>query len=97
VNTHNHKSMKKLRANIDQWLDRLDKNWEAMPIKRQHQVILYFFTAYVLLTAVVIFNVCRDTVEAKNSLAVEHIDNTAQAGKESAAQQQDFQKPIIKK
>lgn len=53
--------MNKLRANIDQCLESLDKNWEAMPIKRQHQVILYFFAAYVLLTAVVILNVCRDT------------------------------------
>jgi hypothetical protein len=89
--------MNKLRANINQWLEGLDKNWKAMPIKRQHQVILYFFAAYVLLTAVVIFNVCRDTVYAGNNIAIEHIESPASAGKESPASLQDSLKPIKKK
>lgn len=89
--------MNKLRANIDQWLEGLDKNWEAMPIKRQHQVILYFFAAYVLLTAVVILNVCRDTVYARNNMAIEHIESPASAGKVSPAFLQDSVKPIKKK
>ena len=88
--------MNKLRANIDQWLEGLDKNWEAMPIKRQHQVILYFFAAYVLLTGVVIFNVCRDTAAARNSMAVDHIENPAPSGKQSPAPLQDSLKPILK-
>ena len=78
--------MKKLKADIDQWLEGLDKHWEAMPIKRQHQVILYFFAAYALLTAIVIFNVYRDTAHARNSLAV--IKNPNPAGKESPAELQ---------
>ncbi|MGE6352956.1 nitrogen regulatory IIA protein [Flavobacterium sp. NPDC079362] len=85
--------MNKLRANIDQWLQGLDRNWEAMPIKRQHQVILYFFAAYVLLTAVVILNVCRDMAYAGNNVAIEHIESPATAGKESPASL----KPIKKK
>lgn len=89
--------MEKLRTNIDLWLERLDKDWEAMPIKRQHQVILYFFTAYALLTAFVIFNVCRDTAHAKNTMAVEHIQNPAQPEKESQASVKDTLKPILKK
>ncbi|OXA78944.1 hypothetical protein SAMN05444397_10821 [Flavobacterium aquidurense] len=86
--------MNKLRANIDQWLEGLDKNWEEMPIKRQHQLLLYFFAAYVLLTAVVIFNVCRDTVYARNKMAIEHIDSPASAEKESPESLQDSLKPI---
>ena len=89
--------MKKLRANIDHWLDGLDRNWDAMPIKRQHQVILCFFAAYVLLTAAVIFNVCRDTALARNNIAVEHIQNPAQPEKESQASVKDTLKPILKK
>ncbi|WP_433811497.1 nitrogen regulatory IIA protein [Flavobacterium johnsoniae] len=89
--------MNKLRANIDQWLEGLDKNWEAMPIKRQHQVILYFFAAYVLLTAVVIFNVCRDTVYARNNIALEHIESPASAVGKSPTSLQDTLKPIKKK
>lgn len=87
--------MKKLRADIDQWLEGLDRHWDAMPVKRQHQVVLYFFAAYALLSAVVIFNVCRDTAEAKNNIAVKHIENPA--GKENAAHRQDSLKPILKK
>ena len=89
--------MNKLRANINQWLEGLDKNWEAMSIKRQHQVILYFFAAYVLLTAVVIFNVCRDTAYARNNMALEHIDSPASAREESRASLKDSLKPIKKK
>lgn len=89
--------MKKLRANINHWLEGLDKNWEAMPIKKQHQVILYFFAAYVQLTAVAIFNVCHDTASAKNNMNVEHIQNPAQPRKESKASVQDSLKPILKK
>ena len=89
--------MKKLRADIDNWLEGLDKNWEAMPIRRQHQVVLYFFAAYVLLTAVIIFNVCRDTAYAKNTLDVEHIQNPAQPEQESRASVKDSLKPILKK
>lgn len=89
--------MKKLRVDIDKRLHRLDKHWEAMPVKKQHQVILYFFTAYALLTAVVIFNVCRDTTHAKNNLAVEHIENPNPVGKESPVGLQDYLKPIEKK
>ncbi|MFH7001577.1 MULTISPECIES: nitrogen regulatory IIA protein [Flavobacterium] len=89
--------MKKLRANIDHCLEGLDRNWDAMPIKRQHQVILCFFAAYVLLTAVVIFNVCLDTEHAKNNMAVEHIQSPAQPEKENQASVKDTLKPILKK
>ena len=89
--------MKKLRVIIDKRLEELDQHWDSMPVRRQHQVIRYFFAAYALLTAVVIFNICVDTAEAQNSLAVEHIENPATAEKESPAQMQDSLKPILKK
>lgn len=88
--------MKILRTKIDQWLEKLDKDWEAMPVKRQHLVIRYFFAAYVLLTAVVIFNVCHDAAATRNSMAVEHIENTAPSGKQSPAPLQDSLKKILK-
>lgn len=69
---------------------------EAMPIKRQHKVILYFFTAYALLTAVVLFNVCRDTAEARNSLDAEHPEKPNPVRKESPSQLQDSLTSILK-
>lgn len=89
--------MKQLRAKIDRWIDQLDKNWETMPIKRQREVILYFFTAYFLLTAILIFNVCRDTAETENSHSFEHMQNLDPAVNKSSAKPQDSLKPILKK
>lgn len=77
-------------------MDQLDKNWETMPIKRQHEVILYFFTAYFLLTAILIFNVCRDTAETENSLPFKHMQNLDPAANKSPDQLQDSLKPILK-
>ncbi|MFC0077797.1 nitrogen regulatory IIA protein [Flavobacterium procerum] len=89
--------MKKLRADIDQWLDRLDRNWEAMPVKRQRQIIMYFFAVYALLSAAVIFNVCRSAAQTGDSLAVEYIHTPSHAEKKSHAEPQDSLKPILKK
>jgi hypothetical protein len=88
--------MKKLRAAIDQWLEGLDKNWEAMPVKKQHRVILYFFAAYVTLTTISILNVCRGKADAGNNPAAQHIQNPAGFEKGNP-KQQDSLKRISKK
>jgi len=35
--------MKKLRANMDRYFDKLDERWQALPVRKQHQYTLYFF------------------------------------------------------
>lgn len=88
--------MKKLKADIDQWLEGLDKNWESMPVKKQHRVIQYFFAAYVMLTIVVIFNVCRGKAGDRNNPAAQHIQSPAGFEKGNPKQQESL-KPILKK
>ena len=88
--------MKNIRNNIDQWLENLDQRWDKMPIKKQHNYIRYFFAAYLLLTAVIIFNVWQDTAESDNHIVIGHIENPVPAKKESSAALQDSLKSILK-
>ncbi|WP_430611646.1 nitrogen regulatory IIA protein [Flavobacterium sp. JP2137] len=67
--------MKKLRANIDSYFDKLDNRFRALPLRKQHQYTLYFFVGYLLLTAAVIFKVWYDTAKSDNDMVIEHIEN----------------------
>ena len=60
--------MKKLRANMDRYFDKLDERWQALPVRKQHQYTLYFFVGYLLLTAGVIFKVWYDTSKSGNDM-----------------------------
>jgi hypothetical protein len=89
--------MKTIRTNMDKWFERLDKYWEALPIRKQHQYTLYFFTGYMLLTAGVIFKVWYDTAKSDNNMTIEHIENPVLKNKESPAVLQDTLVTILKK
>ena len=67
--------MKKIRANIDSYFDKLDERWRTFPLRKQHQYTLYFFVGYLLLTAAVIFKVWYDTAKSGNDMVIEHIEN----------------------
>ena len=66
--------MKKLRANMDRYFDKLDERWQALPVRKQHQYTLYFFVGDQLLTAGVIFKVWYDTTKSGNDMIIEHIE-----------------------
>lgn len=88
--------MKNIRNDIDKWLELLDKRWEELPIKKQRQYLLHFFTGYLLLTTVVIINVCFTTARSKNDLDISHIESTVPLQKKSSAALQDSVKSILK-
>lgn len=69
--------MKTLRIRIDRWLESQDKNWRALSLKRQRRYTLYLFLVYLLLTLVVIFQVCYQVAESDNEMSIEHIENPA--------------------
>ncbi|XZQ04659.1 nitrogen regulatory IIA protein [Pedobacter sp. MW01-1-1] len=81
--------MKKLRANMDRYFDKLDDRWRALPLRKQHQYTLYFFVGYLLLTTMVIGKVWYDTRKSDNSMVIEHIENPVLKKKESPARLQD--------
>ncbi len=67
--------MKKLRENINQYLDHLDKRWLSLPIHKQHLYTLYFFVFYLLLTVGVIAKVCYEVGRSESKMSIEHIEN----------------------
>ncbi|BDU25198.1 nitrogen regulatory IIA protein [Flavobacterium sp. GSB-24] len=81
--------MKNIRKDIERWLDNLDKGWDQLSLEKQHQYILYFFTAYLLLTAWIIFKIWYDSRKFHQTIVIEHIENAAFKENESAVYQQD--------
>ena len=77
--------MKKLRANIDRYFDKLEERWQALPVRKQHQYTLCFFVGYLLLTAGVIFKVWYDTADFPpysliNSRAIKYLVKSVSVG-----------------
>ena len=67
--------MEKLRTTIGNWFDRLDGQWRAMPVKKQHRYTLLLFAGYALLSVIVLFKVCYDLAQSDNTMTIEHIEN----------------------
>ncbi|AZB32427.1 MULTISPECIES: hypothetical protein [Weeksellaceae] len=88
--------MKKLRENIDRFFDRLDENWRAMPVRKQHQYTLYLFVGYLLMTVGVVAKVWYDTSQSKNDMHIDHIENPVLKQNENPARLQDTLKTILK-
>lgn len=88
--------MKKLRANIGSYFDKLDDRFRALPLRKQHQYTLYFFVGYLLLTAGVIFKVWYDTAKSDNDMVIEHIENPVLQKNGSPARLQDTLSTILK-
>ncbi len=81
---------------MDKWFDKQEKVWLALPLRKQHQYTLFFFTAYLLLTAGVIFKVWYDTTKSNNEMVIEHIENPVLKKNERPARLQDTLSTIFK-
>lgn len=81
--------MKKLRAHIEQYFDRLDDRFRALPLKKQRQFTLYFFMGYLLLTAAVIWNVWYDVATSNEVVKIKHIENLVHKKKETSTRLKD--------
>ena len=89
--------MKKLRANMDKWFYRLDERWRALPVRIQHKYMMYFFAAYLILTAGVLFKVWYDVGKPDNNMVViGHIENPVLKKKEIPAVLQVTLSTILK-
>ncbi|MBN9313949.1 nitrogen regulatory IIA protein [Elizabethkingia miricola] len=87
--------MKKLRATMDRYFDKLDERWRALPVRKQHQYTLYFFVGYLLLTAGVIGKVVYDTGKPNDTINIRHIENPVLKSK-NPARLQDSVSTILK-
>ncbi|MDY9918966.1 MAG: nitrogen regulatory IIA protein [Proteiniphilum sp.] len=67
--------MKNLRTSVNNWFDKLNGQWRAMPVKKQHRCTLLLFSVYALLSIIVLVNVCYDVAKPGNTIRIEHIEN----------------------
>ena len=88
--------MKKIRADMDSYFDKLDKRWKELPVESQHKYTLYLFAGYLLLTAGVIGKVWYDVSQSHNDMIIEHIENPVLKKSEIPARLQDSTTTILK-
>lgn len=67
--------MKKLRKQLEGYLDELDEKWQTLPIKKQRLYILLFFILYALFSIGILFNVNRDLKNNTKTVTIKHIEN----------------------
>lgn len=89
--------MKNLRTIIDNWYDKLDGLWRAMPVKRQYRYTLLLFAGYALLSVIVVGKVCYDVGKSDNGITVGHIENPVVRQNKSSVPPQDSISTILKK
>lgn len=87
--------MKNIRTTIDKWVNSLDKRWDELPIQKQRHYAMYFFSAYLLLTIVMISKVCYDTINTDSTIIIEHILNPVPEKKKSPTHLQDTEQLIL--
>jgi hypothetical protein len=88
--------MKKLRATMERYFEKLDERWRVLPIQKQHQCMLYFFVGYLLLTAGGISKVWYETSKSRNDIGIAHIENPIHNKNESPTKLQDTLTTIYK-
>lgn len=87
--------MKNLRTTISNWFDKLDGQWRAMPVAKQHRYTLLLFAGYALLSVIVLLKVCYDVAHSDNTMTIEHIENPIRQNNSSVSPQ-DSIKTILK-
>lgn len=87
--------MKNLRTAISNWFDKLDGQWRAMPVAKQHRYMLLLFAGYALLSVIVLLEVCYDVAHSDNTMTIEHIENPIRQNNSSVSPQ-DSIKTILK-
>lgn len=87
--------MKNLRTTISNWFDKLDGQWRAMPVAKQHRYTLLLFAGYALLSVIVLLEVCYDVAYSDNTMTIEHIENPIRQNNSSVSPQ-DSIKTILK-
>lgn len=89
--------MKNLWIQFNNWVDKLNGQWRALPVKKQHRYTLLLFTGYALLSVFIILKACNDVGNSDNKMKIEHIENPIIQQPKSLISPQDSISKIIKK
>lgn len=89
--------MKQLRKKINKTIDRWDKQWQQLPIKKQRLYTLYFFMGYLLLSGGIIFKVWLSLGQSKDPVTIEHLEHPVLPVENKSKILQDTLPIILKK
>ncbi|CAH0196518.1 MULTISPECIES: hypothetical protein [Chryseobacterium] len=81
--------MKKLRDTIENYVVKVESRWKVLPVERQRFLTKVFFGSYVVLTIIVIINVCISTGQRSNTMSIDHIDGISKKTFEKDSGQND--------
>lgn len=89
--------MKQLRKKINKTIDRWDKQWQQLPIKKQRRYTLYFFMGYLLLSGGIILKVWLSLGQSKDPVTIEHLYHPVLPVENKSKAPQDTVPIILKK
>ena len=67
--------MKKIRDKIERNILCADRKWKAFPAERQRLFTKLFFAGYVIVTLLVLINICISTGNKTNTMLIGHINS----------------------
>lgn len=66
--------MKKLRDKIEHYILQTEDHWKSLRLEQQRLLTKVFFGSYVLMTFIVIINICISKDKRFNTMSINHID-----------------------
>lgn len=69
------KKIYQFRNNLDVWTNTLDKRWRRLPLKKQRIYTIYMFLGYLIVTVLIVLQICLGYPLTKHNYRIEHIDN----------------------
>lgn len=89
--------MNKLRDKIEHYILKAEGHWKILPVERQRLLTKIFFGGYVLLTTIIIVNVCISTSQRSNTMSIDHIEGISQKPVQKSSMENDLINSLIKK
>ncbi|MDR6525403.1 hypothetical protein J2787_000773 [Chryseobacterium rhizosphaerae] len=89
--------MKKLREKIERYILRVEDHWNAISVRKQQLMTKVLFGVYVLITVIVIVNICVTKDQRSNTISINHIEGISTKSVEKACEQKDLVESSIKK
>ncbi len=72
--------MKSIYISLYMGLKELNQRWLNLSVQKQRKYLTSFFLGYLLLTIMVIIQICKDVSRKRNKISIEHIKNANTPG-----------------
>ncbi|WP_228408779.1 hypothetical protein [Chryseobacterium sp. JV274] len=89
--------MNKLREKIEQYILRVEDHWNAISVEKQRLMTKVFFGVYVLITIIVIVNICVTKDQRSNTISINHIDGISKKPTEKGSKHNEIVNSSTKK